>query len=126
MRTLLSIFNFYSSQHLELGPNPTFSRIEHNYKRMTLGDYLKFVQDFKILQECDILPQDIKQTCANAFNTVSDNKREIDFFAFRASLYLVFRIEYNKGIVSKGGRIKKLTKIISKGEVKKREYTYET
>lgn len=54
---------------------------------------MKFVADFKILQEYDVLPQDIKNTCTSAFKAVAENKRDIDFYMFKASLYIIFRIE---------------------------------
>ena len=99
MKTLKSIFDFYSRQHLNIGKNATFEKIEKQLERLTLGEYLKLVNDFKILQEYDMLPNDIKNTCTNAFMTVAENRRDIDFFAFKASLYIVFRIEDNENLM---------------------------
>lgn len=93
MKTLKSIFDFYSRQHLNIGKNATFEKIEQSMQRLTLGEYMKFVADFKILQEYDMLQHEIKDTCASAFKTVADNKRDIDFYMFKASLYIVFKIE---------------------------------
>lgn len=49
-----------------------------------------------------MLPQDIKTNCTNAFMAVAENRREIDFYAFKASLYIVFRIDDNEGMVLNG------------------------
>lgn len=46
-----------------------------------------------------MLPNNIKNTCTNAFMTVAENKRDIDFFAFKASLYIIFRIEENENLM---------------------------
>ena len=62
-------------------------------QRMTLGEFMKLVQDFKVLQEYDMLYHEIKSTCTNAFMAVAENKRDIDFYAFKASLYIIFRID---------------------------------
>lgn len=49
MKTLKSIFDFYSCQHLSAGKNATFEKIERCMQRLTLGEYLKMVSDFKLL-----------------------------------------------------------------------------
>lgn len=54
---------------------------------------MKMVVDFKILQEYGMLPHEIKTRCTNAFKSVAENKRDIDFYTFKASLYIVFQIE---------------------------------
>jgi hypothetical protein len=91
---------------------------------MTLGEYLKLVQDFKILQEFDMLPHDIKTTCTNAFMTVAENKRDIDFYAFKASFYIVFRIDDSEAMFLPGEDTLDTQKRNSEGEVINKKLTF--
>jgi len=96
MKTLKSIFDFYSRQHLMIGRNATFDKIEERMQKMNMGEYLRFIKDFKkpFESQDEELPFEyMKQKGMQAFKQVAEYRTEIDFFQFKASLYILFSFE---------------------------------
>lgn len=55
---------------------------------------------------------------------VAENKRDIDFFAFKASLYIVFRIEDHEGMILQGDETAAIGKRNAEGEVINKKFTF--
>ena len=71
-----------------------------------------------------MLPQDIKTTCTNAFMAVAENKRDIDFYGFKASLYIVFRIDDGEDMVLHGDEVLDVGKRNAEGEMINKKFTF--
>ena len=45
------IFNYYSKQQFLLGKTPTFDKIKSNTEILTIGKFIRFAKDFRIIKE---------------------------------------------------------------------------
>lgn len=61
LKVFKSIFDFYCRQHMMGGKKITFEQIGQNLQLMSMGDFLKFCSDFRLLEDYDELKiQNIK------------------------------------------------------------------
>ena len=51
MKLLKNIYSFYSAQQMMVGTKPTFDKIGEKKELMNMPEFLKFLNDFRVLQD---------------------------------------------------------------------------
>ena len=98
---LHQIFNYYSKQQFLLGKTPTFDTIKANVEMLTIGKFIKFCKDFKIIDESDkIQAKKSLKIVQNAFIQSAEFGRNMHEHHFINALDLLakqfFDKEYDK------------------------------
>lgn len=117
-RSLHDIFHFYSNKILLIGKSPSFDLIQHNSETWNISKFVRFVQDFSLLQAKKSKALDIS-TVKVVFAKNAHAQREMDEEQFHGALGLMAELYYSRDFDEEKG-----TAVAGKSAEEKREMLY--
>ena len=94
-RTLHDIFHFYSNKILLIGKSPSFDLIQHNSETWNISKFVRFVQDFNLLQAKKSKTLDIPSVKV-VFAKNAHAQREMDEEQFHGALGMMAELYYSR------------------------------
>lgn len=94
-RTLHDIFHFYSNKILLIGKSPSFDLIQHNSETWNISKFVRFVQDFNLLQAKKSKNLDIPSVKV-VFAKNAHAQREMDEEQFHGALGMMAELYYSR------------------------------
>ena len=94
-RSIYDIFHFYSNKISLLGKSPSFDLIQHNSETWNISKFVRFLQDFGLLQGKKGKELDIS-TVKVVFARNSRSQKEMDLSQFHDSLSMIADLYYTE------------------------------
>lgn len=101
-RTLHDIFHFYSNKILLIGKSPSFDLIQHNSETWNISKFVRFLQDFNLLQAKKSKTLDIPSVKV-VFAKNAHAQREMDEEQFHGALGMIADLYYSKEFDEENG-----------------------
>lgn len=117
-RSLHDIFHFYSNKILLIGKSPSFDLIQHNSETWNISKFVRFVQDFSLLQAKKSKALDISSVKV-VFAKNAHAQREMDEEQFHGALGMMAELYYSRDFDEEKG-----TAVAGKTAEEKREMLY--